>query len=208
MARWRRKDPTEYYKRGKLFETNTELNISRALLVYLRLRGSPSKVASKSMHLKTLAEHAQRYIAGKNEALKGKAVMICQLFLSEAASEKREARRFSRQQKSTQERLLKETLFSPADFKRCSEAAKANLNGILSSFRKLQGEKILKAAIEALLKNEKILQKWNINMIGLLLLSGGGQRPQVFSQFQLPTGIELENMKKEAHRWNISSLGL
>ena len=190
-----KKDPTEFYKRGKLFEAITELNISRALLGYLRLRGSPSTVASKSMHLKTLAEHAQTYFAGKNEELKGRAAMICQFLLSEAASEKREARRFSRQQKSTHERLLKGTMFSPADFQRCTEAAKTSLNGILGSFRKLQGEKGLKTAIEALLKNEKILQKWNINMIGLLLLSGGGQRPQVFSQLQLPTRIELENMK-------------
>ena len=80
------------------------------------------------------------------------------------------------------------------------EAAKTDLKGILSFFRKLQGEKGLKGAIEVLLGNEKILQKWNINIISLFLLSGEGQRPQVFAQLQLPKRVELENIKNGAAR--------
>lgn len=195
-----RRDPTEFYKPGKLFESITEVNISRALLGYFRLRGSPSTVASKSMHLKTLADHAQIFFSGKNEELKGKAMMVCEFLLSEAASEKKEARRFARQQKTTQERLLRGTMFSPIDFKRGMEVSKEELNKIIASFRKFQGEKGLRGAIEMLLKNEKIVQKWNINFTGLLLLSAGGQRPQVFSQLQLPTKIELESLKRRAEK--------
>lgn len=195
-----RRDPTEYCKPGKLFESITELNISRALLGYFRLRGSPSTVASKSMHLKTLADHAQIYFSGKDEELKGKAMMVCEFLLSEAASQKKEARRFARQQKSTEERLLRGVMFSPADFLRCIESGRKECDSICATFRKLQGGRGVKEATEVFLKNEKILQKWNINFTGLLVLYGGGQRPQVFSQLQLPTRIELQGMKSKGEQ--------
>ena len=88
----------------------------RALLGYFRIRGSHSTVAAKSMHLRTLAHYAAAYFSGRDERLKGMATTVVEFLLSEAASEKMEARRFARARKSTEERLMQGSMLLPVTF--------------------------------------------------------------------------------------------
>ena len=196
----KRRDPSDFYERGRLLESITDINVHRALLGYFRIRGSHSTVASKSMHLKTLAHCAEVYFSGKDEKLKGMATTVVEFLLSEAASEKMEARRFARARKNTVGRLMHGTLLLPGDFIRGIEAAKAQLSGVLSTFRRLEQDRGSKKAKSIFQESGKILQKWNINFIGLLVLSGGGQRPQVFCQLQLPSQAELVEMKRRSQK--------
>ena len=66
--------------------------------------------------------------------------------LNEASSGKREARRFARKRKKTEERILRGTMFFPHDFTRCMEAAKTALDGVCSSFTKFHQDKSLEFA--------------------------------------------------------------
>ena len=202
----KRRDPSEFYERGKLLESVTDINVHRALLGYFRIRGSHSTVASKSMHLKTLAHGAEVYFSGKDEKLKGMATTVVEFLLSEAASEKMEARRFARARKSTEGRLMHGTLLLPADFIRGIEAAKAQLSGVLSTYRRLERDRGSQKAKSIFQQSGKILQKWNINLIGLLVLSGGGQRPQVFCQLQLPSQAELAENERRSNKLNYVEL--
>ena len=54
-----RRDPDDFYNRGRLLECITDISVCRALLGYFRIRGSHSTVASKSMHLRSLAHYAE-----------------------------------------------------------------------------------------------------------------------------------------------------
>ena len=78
------------------------------------------------------------------------------------------------------------------------ETARSQLNGVISTFRRLRHERGLKIALSLLGENKKVLQKWSINFIGHLILSGGGQRPQVFCQLQLPRKTEIAEMRRRA----------
>ena len=193
-------DPRDFYKRGKLYESIIDMRLTRALLRYFQIRGSASTVAVKSMHLRTLADQAQIYYTGKDESKKGLAMAVSEYLLSMAASQKTEARRFARERKSTKERLLRGAMFLPEDFKRCTDAAKVGLNGIMSSFRNLQSERGLRLAVQIIGEKQKLLQKWCVNLIGLLILTGGGQRPQVFSQLQLPLERAFPRLKLRAEK--------
>ena len=195
-----RRDPMEFYERGRLLECITDINVCRALLGYFRIRGSHSTVASKSMHLRTLAHYAEVYFHGKDEELKGKAISSAEFLLSEAASEKTEARRFARAKKSTEKRLMAGTMLLPKDFIRSADVAKSQLGGIMSTFHKVKQERGLKKAIQVFEENGKILQKWSVNFLGLLVLTGGGQRPQVFCQLQLPGKSALTEMRKTTEK--------
>ena len=201
-----RSDPQEFYERGRLLECITDINVCRVLLGYFRIRGSHSTVASKSMHLRNLAHYAEVYFCGKDEELKGKAISSAEFLLSEAASEKTEARRFARVKKSTENRLMAGTILLPKDFIRGAEVAKSQLGGIMKTFLKLKQERGLKRAIQAFEENGKILQKWSVNFLGLLVLAGGGQRPQVFCQLQLPSKSALAEMRKSTEKMSYFEL--
>ena len=171
----------------------------RAFLGYFQIRGSASTVAAKSIHLKTLADHAEMFFSGKDEEMRGRTLTVGQYLLGVSSCQKTETRRAYRGRSGTDDRLSRGVMFLPQDFKRCKDAACRELQGIFETFertRKDDGGAV--AAKRIFSNNPRILQKWSINMLGCLILCGGGQRPQVFSQLQLPDEYELRKLKQGA----------
>jgi hypothetical protein len=50
---------------------------------------------------------------------------------------------------------------------------------------------------EALFSRQGIVEKWNINLLAALVLSGGRQRPQVYAQLEVPELPEIEVLTQE-----------
>lgn len=188
------------WKEGHLFRAATDLNAVRALIGHFQIRGSASTVAAKSMHLKTLADFAAAHFTGRNEMLKGKAMTTGEYLLTVAGAQKKEARRAAAQRRSTGDRLSRGVMLLPEDFRSSLRRAKSELKGILASFRRERREKGEQGARQFLQERSSVVQKWSLNFLVALLIGGGGQRPQVYSQMQLPDAQELVSMKRQAER--------
>lgn len=79
------------------------------------------------------------------------------------------------------------TFIYQEDCAKAIKTAKAKLQSVMET-AKLDFAESEDAWFLRVKKKYGIVMKWNINFIALLVLTGGGQRPQVFSQLQIPTG--------------------
>lgn len=113
-----------------------------------------------------------------------------------------------------EQRIEAGTIIFPQDFAECSKIAKKKLDAVMSSFkiyynesRSVSGhikDEVLEKAKQQLSGRPSLIDKWCLNFLALLMLSAGGQRPQVYCQLQTPTEEEIANMKSSgAHCSNI-----
>lgn len=72
------------------------------------------------------------------------------------------------------------------------------LDAILASFDSTTVDHGVRDAVNAVFKQGRIKNRWSMNFINLLVLTGGGQRPQVYTQLQLPSSGDLSDMKEMA----------
>jgi hypothetical protein len=47
---------------------------------------------------------------------------------------------------------------------------------------------------------KEVIDKWNLNLLAALVLSGSGQRPQVYAQLELPQASELQRLSEDCCR--------
>ena len=187
-------------KSGGLFEAITELQVTRVFLGHFEVRASATTVLGKAMHLRRLADEAVSYFTEKNEQeKKGRAMSVATYLRSMHASYKTESRRKYRSQNTERSRMERGALLLPVDFSRCVNRASHELQGIIKTFQRLErkfGSE--SAALQTRMDNWKGLsEKWNINFIGALVLSGGGQRPQVYAELELPQASEIIQYEEE-----------
>jgi hypothetical protein len=181
-------------KSGGLFGAITELQVVRVFLGHFEVRASATTVQGKAMHLRRLADEAVSYFTEKNEQeKKGRAMSVATFLRSMHASYKTESRRKYRSQNTERSRMERGALLLPEDFSRCVNRATQELQGIMKTVQRLERKfGSNSASLQARMESWKgIAEKWNINFIGALVLSGGGQRPQVYAELELPQASEI-----------------
>jgi hypothetical protein len=187
-------------KSGGLFGAITELQVVRVFLGHFEVRASATTVQGKAMHLRRLADEAVSYFTEKNEQeMKGRAMSVATFLRSVHASYKTESRRKYRSQNTERNRMERGALLLPEDFRRCVNRATRELQGIIKTFQRMERKFGSESpSVKARLESWKgIAEKWNINFIGALILSGGGQRPQVYAELELPQVSEIIQLADE-----------
>lgn len=111
-------------------------------------------------------------------------------------SQKALARRASAQKKRLSERIAEARVFFPADFRKGRTKAKEGLEGIMKTYKRVAEKYGSEIALNRVC-TDKIIRKWFINLLLLLIFSAGGQRPQVYAQLQTPNSIEISDMKEK-----------
>jgi hypothetical protein len=188
---------------GRLFESMAEFRLVRAFIGQYQVRASATTVMGKAMHLRRLADEAVSYFTETNEQeQKGRCLSVASYLRSVAASYKTEARRTYRSRNTISDRAERGALLLPADFQRCFNKAKRSLQGIMQYVVQLRCKYPGDAPrVQSMLcERNGIMEKWNINLLAALILSGGGQRPQVYAQLELPQASELERFSEDCSR--------
>jgi hypothetical protein len=190
----------EMCKFGRLFEAVADLRLVRAFIGQYQVRASATTVMGKAMHLRRLADEAVSYFTEKNlQELKGRCMSVASYLRSVSASYKTEARRFYRTRNNADDRMERGALLIPADFDRCLSRSIQTLSGIMDFVEQLRedyGGNVSEIR-SALCSRKGVVEKWNINLLAALVLSGGGQRPQVYAQLEVPEPSELEYFNEE-----------
>lgn len=188
---------------GQLFEAATNFQLVRVFLGHYQVRASATTVMGKAIHLRRLADEAVSYFTEINEQeQKGKSMSVASYLRSVASSYKTEARKIYRSRNTVDERIERGALLAPADFSRCLDKATSALDGLMRYVDRLRIEHggNPQSFSSALTVRKGLTEKWCINFTAALVLSGGGQRPQVYAQLQLPQASELEHFADECRR--------
>jgi hypothetical protein len=166
------------WQAGQLFQAVIQQDLVDVFLSYFQLRCSASTVLSKAFHLRALCQYAERYFAtiSPDAGQKARSELMTDYLTGICAAEKSEGRKGTSVMRREEYRIEMGKLVPSKDFRRFARIAEARLEDIM-----LHGTDIN--------SNERLLSKWCINFVGMLLFEGGGQRTQVYTQLQEPEDL-------------------
>jgi hypothetical protein len=184
--------------RGSLFHLVCEIDIVQGFVSFWQARAVCSTVYSKVCQLKVLLHESWAYFGMVNDTTRRhKAREVNEYILSVAAAEKTETRRLSSGRRAVDVRATEGKLFLPKDFEFCIKRATNILSGVMDTSMSLLSSRGAIGLSTKFTRCPALVQKWNINLIALLLLTAGGQRPQVFAQLKCPDGLSLAEIRQQ-----------
>jgi len=196
-------DEKVVFERGMLYSSIVNRDALRALLNYFFIRGAASTVMTKALHLKKLAEMAVSFFESEgNKEMRGHAELSLRYLRSEFNVHKQRSREMAVKRKNIEDRIARGVIFLPADFRRCTLRACRKLDGIISGYRKICASRSETEAGRFLKEHRRALDKWCLNFLVLLILSAGGQRPQVFALLKRPSAAEVLEMEIKSEEGN------
>lgn len=191
-------DRLNFYKKGQLFVAIANMKAVQAFTSYFQIRSSSGTVCGKSRHLGKLASHAEIYFSGREDEMKGRVGQVREFLLSCASAHKTFSRLEARKRRNFEERLERMVLLLPADFDRligeCTKELKDMVRTCGRWFRRGNRASLFSRMIET----KGFISKWCLYMIALCVLMGGGQRPQVYGQLQVPSMVDIKEMEMQA----------
>jgi hypothetical protein len=184
-------------ERGCLLRLVAEIEIVQAFVGFWQARAVSSTVYSKACQLKVLVHEAWTFFGvNEDERGKGKSREVYEYILSVASAEKTESRRLTSGRRDVDVRALEGKLFLPDDFELCTNTASGKLSGLMDSARETLSLRGKTGLFDRYRRCPDLVRKWNINLMALLLLTAGGQRPQVFGQLRCPDDLDLGAMRQ------------
>lgn len=186
--------PQDFCVAGSLFDLSTNEKLLRAFLLGMQTRCTATTIASKASHLLKWAHFSSFYFGREQQHReKAKCDLSIEYLRATASSEKREARRASRNNKNSINRLQGQKVLLLSDFERGQKHAEKSLldlhNTLCTRFREEKAIRISdqkQIAFNIFASSDAVLlRKWCLNLLCALVLHGGGQRSQVYSELCL-----------------------
>lgn len=184
----------DLWKEGELFALITDMEAVRGFMQYFQLRGMHSTTSCKALHLKTLCDSAETFFSAaqtrEQAVLRRKAAETGQYLSSVMNAEKTEGRRQSRIRRTLEDRIARAVILFPKDFARLNHVAFGKLVGVMKEYQKKALE-VEPSELPRFLTERSLLNLFCINFQAVLMLNGGGQRPQVYAELLVPESSEL-----------------
>ena len=189
----------ELCNEGNVFKLVASLDHVELFLDYFEARSSSSATClTKSAQILKLATAAKRFFERNGDTRTVACVerVIDKLHSSHSAY-KQATRRQSRQRKSIQMRKDNNILMLPKQFLECRTTAVNKLTALMSTIRRIKIQQSKEDGERRLMRDESLMSIWCINMLAVMMVCCGGQRPQVFCQMQRPTTRELRRFQTQ-----------
>lgn len=155
---------------------------------YYEARGVEGSICTKAKHLRRFCEDAMAWYKLQDDNV---SVGLCEDNATRMGSLAQAYRRLEhakdRQNRTIEARIEQGRFLSARDFTKAVKVARKKLDKIMLT---LDDEKF--SSLEAMAEERpKVVQKWCINFLALLIFEGGGQRPQVYASLRLPSSVDL-----------------
>jgi hypothetical protein len=187
----------EICNRGTLLRLVSECRVVEGFVGFWQMRALSSTVYSKVTLLKILVREAWGYFGlTSDETKRIKARDVNEYLMSVAAAEKTETRRSASGRRQVDVRAKEGRLFLPSDFDICLKTASRKLAEIIDTATSKSKARSSSCVVREFRKKPALIRKWNINLIAFLMLTAGGQRPQVFGQLRCPDGLSLAQIRQ------------
>ena len=196
----------DVWQSGAVFRSVCDMDTLDLFFDMFEARGQGTTVVTKALHLKKLAKHAVAYLSDKDRGLQSQAERASMKIGGVFNAYKSRARSLATERKKLEHRLMEGKFFFPQDLKDCMDTSISHLSSIKAGVNMLEAGENREWAMEAISRNDTLIRKWFINILLLLLFSAGGQRPQVYSQLQVPTSEEMADIEDSAQRMKFFEL--
>ncbi|KAI0560771.1 angiomotin [Gracilaria domingensis] len=182
----------EGWKPMALFKLMSNEKLVRIFVNYFIRAASFSTVAGKCNALRTLCKYAALRMVIPEE--KNRVLRVEMMLNTTFNAAKSRAREQYRANQSADDRILKQTIVTKKHLELGIRTAKAKLEDILEVFRETEGKESRKQALSEFAATKGLLDKWCVNFVGLIALTGGGQRPQAYARLQCPSRQSLKDL--------------
>ena len=128
----------------------------------------------------------------KNGVIESKILQSLCFLRKRAAENKRGAKHEAAVARSGNRRIEAGRIITEKDFDLFRKRARESLGNIVESYNSMAAEKEPRdyterlAILELLFRDQRILSKWSINFLAMLLMYGNGQRTQVYTFLKVP----------------------
>ncbi|KAI0556773.1 hypothetical protein FGB62_405g08 [Gracilaria domingensis] len=177
-------DRRDGWKPMALYQLMANESLVRIFVNYFIKTASFSTVAGKCNALRTLCKYATlKMMEGEDKNKVRRVEMMLNNTFNAAKSRAREQYRANQ---SADDRILNQTIVTKKHLELGIRTARAKLGDIIDEFNVTVGRESKKVAVEQLTSTKGLLEKWCLNFLGLIALTGGGQRPQAYARLQCP----------------------
>lgn len=184
---------------GRLFEICCEYNAARLFCRRFANRARPSTLHCKATHLYVLCDHAETHFRSANQPQEAAKALRTAMFLrSVASSSQKASRKEAANRQDLERRVADGQVFAPEDFEFFTRRSIKALDGLMSTFHRVVSRVGKRGYRSHMRRNKGMLRSCNINIIALLIFTGGGQRPQVYTQLRVPSRAELIGLQKRS----------
>ncbi len=184
---------------GGLFGMMCSLPSVTAFIRYFEIRSAAGTVMNKAWHLIRLGKFAFSYFErNKLPTRKGEVEHVIEYLRGVAKAFKNESRRLASLRKNDESRIGSAMYLCEEDIQHFANTALDEVHDVIESCRDVHIQGREEAVVQFLQKKKQLIQKWSVNFIAVLMLHGGGQRPQVYTVLKTPSRIDLMNMRDEA----------
>ena len=194
---------TEMWKKGEFFKIAGNSAFFRLFIDHFSSTSTPATVMCKEAQLIKFVSYALTYFglhprfpgnAEKNNAFQMRMVGVLGFLRQDRTVNKTSSRQIRQRTKEDWHRASVGKFVSEEMFDLMRQQAIGELRGLKNTFYSAFEDKgaqdlNTKRAVfsDKVLKNEKLLMKWNINFVALLLMFGNGQRNQVYTFLKCPS---------------------
>jgi hypothetical protein len=192
---WKKVDRMNAWKPGAVFMLMCDRQLLEVFFAHFCMCASASTVVNKIQLLKKIGYIADIYFTREQETHILGHLRVAMAWLEQTARvQKRESRWISAHNLTYEKRAMAGRMLHENDFSSIFKKCQANLSGIIRTAREVEGKNGQDGVRAMLTQQIKILQKYCINFTVMLLIAGGGHRPQVYTTLVCPTDGEM-------HRW-------
>lgn len=181
------------WRKNALFSLMKNEQLVKCFVNYFIMMSSPSTVCSKCNTLLSVCKFARAQLSDEAESLR-KIEHVMMFLNGTFNAAKAKGREKFRMNQCAEQRIQAQTIVTENQMKKGMKLAKNRLQDIIESFLELKRKNGRKKAIKNLNYNQALLDKWCLNFLALLALTGGGQRPQAYARLQCPDGAALEDL--------------
>jgi len=185
------------WKAGKLFSVVCNRGTVELLVDHYKMRTTSTTVMTKTLHLKKISEHARLHFSGRDAEMAAEAERTLRFVRSTFNAFKALGRTQATSRRVLNDRIACASIFMPEDFARARAKVKQVLDGIVLAHNEALQERGERSAAE-FMQNKTLIRKWFINMLVMLVVCGGGQRPQVYTQLQVPSDDDIDEMQENS----------
>jgi hypothetical protein len=182
---------------GGMFRALLSRETGKVFVTYLQARTAPSTVRTKVTALVSALLLAEHWFASNgHETDVGNAKLLRIYYLSVMSVERKVINRETNLRRVESQRKMDGKSFTEEEFRMCVEKCKKELTSMMASIDKagpLGGAKVQRY----LLGNPRLLRKWCIFFTSMVLMTAGGQRPQVYGQLQTPEESLFESYDRD-----------
>lgn len=181
------------YKEGAFFK-GLQHEVLELFLKFFILNAAPSTVVQKAKHCSLFCQHAMRFY--NSEGMPREAAKVDEVlqYVRGIHSNAKSEDKIAMGHRTMEERVEHKKFLTGDQMKHLRRGGLRILHSICESFEEMEQAEGRDAVISYLKASKELLSKFSLNFLAVLVLTGGGQRPQVYSSLLTPTEEGVQSM--------------